>query len=264
MRTAPCYPDGRNAWTATHTRHQCAPGDRPRTGIPPAWRPALSLVTCALVAVASLGCHRAAEGGQAEASVVTSQSGGSTGTPGDTLTAQMDRARILGDSSARVWFVIVSDFQCPYCKQFHDQSLAALRQQYVNTGKVRMAYINYPLQIHANAWPSAEAAMCAGAQGKFWQMGDALFASQSRWEDLRPPTPVLDSLAQSLGVDTAAMNRCMTRPDVHALIQADQERAERAGVNATPTVIIGSKLLTGAQPTQDYQRALDSALASGR
>ena len=108
-----------------------------------------------------------------------------------------DPARVRGNPKAKVMIVEFSDFQCPYCKQFHDQSFAAIRDQYVSTGKVRMAYINYPLPSHANAWPSAEAAMCSSAQGKFWQMHDALFASQSRWEDKHPPNAVPDSVAQS-------------------------------------------------------------------
>ncbi len=188
----------------------------------------------------------------------------SAGKSGDTLTTRMDLARILGDSSARVWFIIASDFQCPYCKQFHDQSFAALRDEYVSTGKVRMAYINYPLPIHANAWPTAEAAMCAGAQGKFWQMHDGLFAAQARWEDKHPPTAVLDSVAHAIGVDTTAMNACMTSPAVHALIEADRDRAEQSGVNATPTIIIGRSVMPGVAPIQNYRRALDSALAGSR
>jgi protein-disulfide isomerase len=176
----------------------------------------------------------------------------------------MDLARIQGAPSARVWFVIASDFQCPYCKQFHDQSFAAIRDQYVSTGKVRMAYINFPLPSHANAWPSAEAAMCAGAQGKFWQMHDALFASQDRWEDKHPPTAVLDSVAHSIEVDTTAMNACMTGPSVHALIEADRDRADQSGVNATPTIIIGRNLMPGVEPIANYRRVLDSALAATR
>ena len=179
----------------------------------------------------------------------------------DSLSTRMDQARILGNSSATVWFIMVSDFQCPYCKQFHDQSFAALRQQYVATGKVRMAYINFPLPIHANAWPAAEAAMCAGAQGKFWQMQDALFASQERWAEKRPPPRCSIRSPTSLGVDTTALDRCVSSTAVHDLIEADRDRADRAGVNATPTIIIGDKVLQGVEPIQNYQHVLDSALA---
>src|ERR1700704_6511223 len=108
-----------------------------------------------------------------------------------------DLARIQGSASAPVWVIEVSDFQCPYCKQWHDQTYAAFRDQYVNTGKVRLAYVNFPLSSHAHAWPAAESAMCAGAQGKFWQMHDALFTTQNKWEAMSSPAPMFDSLAQS-------------------------------------------------------------------
>ncbi len=63
---------------------------------------------------------------------------------------------------------MISDFQCPYCKEFHDKTAAQVRKEFVQTGLARMAYIHFPLRIHPNAVPSAEASMCAGAQGKFW------------------------------------------------------------------------------------------------
>jgi protein-disulfide isomerase len=95
--------------------------------------------------------------------------------------AAADQARILGRPTAPVWVVEVSDFQCPYCKMWHDSTYETLKREYVNTGKVRLAYINFPLEKHRNAMPAAEAAMCAAAQGKFWEMHDALFDAQAKW-----------------------------------------------------------------------------------
>jgi protein-disulfide isomerase len=157
--------------------------------------------------------------------------------------------------------IMVSDFQCPYCKQWHDASFAQLVRDYVATGKVRLAFINFPLRAHPNAFPAAEVAMCAGLQGKFWQMHDALFASQDRWAPRFPVLPTLDSVAASIGVDTQAVNACVTAHVPDATIQADYDRGERAGVNSTPTVIIDRHLLVGVQPTANYRQALDAALA---
>jgi protein-disulfide isomerase len=182
----------------------------------------------------------------------------------DTASATLDHSRILGDTTARVWFIMISDFQCPYCKQFHDESFAALRNDYVATGKVRMAYINFPLPIHQNAWPAAEAAMCAGAQGKFWPMHDVLFSAQEAWAEQHPAVHVIDSLATTIGVDTIALDRCVSQHVSKALIDADADRAERAGARSTPTVIIGSKVLVGVQPLANYRRELDSALAKAK
>ena len=180
----------------------------------------------------------------------------------DSFTQRIDAARITGDSTAKVWMIMVSDFQCPYCKQWHDESFAALRHEYVDTGKVRLAYYNFPLTIHPNAVPAAEAAMCAGAQNKFWPMHDALFASQATWAGLKDPSPVFDSLGTKLGLDARSFNTCRTTHATLPMIRADQDRAERAGVQSTPTIIIGNKLIAGAQPTDNFRRALDAALAT--
>src|SRR5712671_1317535 len=111
-----------------------------------------------------------------------------------------DLSRIQGSATAPVWVIEVSDFQCPFCKQWHDETYATLRDELVRTGKVRLAYVNFPLAQHQYAWPAAESAMCAGAQGKFWEMHDALFNTQSKWEALPAPAGFFDSLARAQGV----------------------------------------------------------------
>jgi protein-disulfide isomerase len=223
---------------------------------------ALGAASLVLIATA---CNRAAEA-TTRADAVAGSSTAAPAAPGsrapDTIAAKLDQARITGDSTAHIWFIMISDFQCPYCKQFHDESFDALRKEYVATGKVRMAYINFPLPIHQNAWPAAEAAMCAGAQGKFWPMHDILFSSQSAWEEKHPAEPAIDSLANSVGVDTTALDRCVTQHVAKAVIDADVARADHAGARSTPTVIVGSRILVGVQPTANYRRAIDSALAT--
>src|SRR5256886_5726991 len=121
--------------------------------------------------------------------------------PTDSNITRADLARIQGSSTAPLWVIEVSDFQCPYCKQWHDQTYNAFLEQYVKTGKVRLAYVNFPLVSHVYAWPAAESAMCAGAQGKFWPMHDGLFATQTHWEATSTPMVVFDSLAQANGLD---------------------------------------------------------------
>ena len=86
--------------------------------------------------------------------------------PADSISDRADRGRILGDSTAAIWIIMASDFQCPFCKQWHDSTFGKLTQEYVRTGKVRLAYMNYPLPQHKNAMPAAEASMCAAVQGK--------------------------------------------------------------------------------------------------
>src|SRR4051812_42073633 len=146
-----------------------------------------------------------------------------------------DLARIQGSPTAPVWVIEVSDFQCPYCKQWHDETYQTLKNEFVRTGKVRLAYVNFPLAQHQYAWPAAESAMCAGAQGKFWEMHDALFNTQAKWEALLSPATFFDSLALAQGVDIDRWHQCVRSGKMKATIQADHDRAQTAGAGSTPS-----------------------------
>jgi protein-disulfide isomerase len=180
---------------------------------------------------------------------------------GDSVTDRADRGRILGDSTAPVWLVMASDFQCPWCKRWHDSTYAGIVQNYVRTGKVRMAYLNFPLSGHQNAPAAAEAAMCASIQGKFWQMHDALFNEQDKWSGLPRPDAVLDAIAARQGVAMPAWRECVSKHATMNLIAADRDRARAAGVKSTPTFFVGQWRLEGAEPYATFRSAIDSALA---
>ena len=175
-----------------------------------------------------------------------------------------DVARTDGSATAPVWVIVVSDFQCPYCKQWHDATYPALHNEFVKTGKVRVAYVNYPLRSHAQAWPSAEAAMCAGVQRKFWQMHDGIFDTQEKWAAAASPAAIFDSVARARGVEINRWRQCVASGATKALIQADQQRAEAAGVRSTPTILIGDERMAGAHPIESIRRAIDSALVKTR
>ncbi len=179
----------------------------------------------------------------------------------DPVVTAADRGRIAGDSSAKTWVIIASDFQCPYCKQWHDETYKPFVDQYVRTGKVKVAYINFPLGQHKNAVITAEAAMCAAAQNKFWQYHDMLFDSQDKWAKALDPRTVLDSFAKNVGLDTAEWARCVDSKKMVPLIMADRDRAAAAGVQSTPSFLIGDQVLSGAQPLDDMRPALDAAIA---
>jgi protein-disulfide isomerase len=212
------------------------------------------------VPAASAGATTSSAGDVKASSTAASGSGMSGLT--DSISAAADRGRIRGSADATVWLIEVSDFQCPYCKQWHDASFAAIDNEYVKTGKVRMAYLNFPLSIHPNARPAAEAAMCASVQGKFWQLHDALFATQTRWESQPNPLPTFDSLAVAAGVEPKAWRDCMTTHATARLIDADHDRSRTAGVGSTPTFFIGDRKLEGAYPTDSFRVAIDKALAA--
>jgi protein-disulfide isomerase len=181
------------------------------------------------------------------------------GAKSDLLT-RADSGRIRGAASAPIWIVEVSDFQCPYCKQWHDQTYKQLDAEYVKTGKARLAYVNHPLSIHPNAVPAAEATMCASAQGRFWEMHDAVFDAQERWAALPNPSQVLDSLAASVGTTMPPWRECMSSHATVPLIQADRDRSASAGVRSTPSFLIGSEVIMGSQPIGVFREAIERAL----
>lgn len=220
-----------------------------------------------LLAIGVAACQKSEAGSRShDQPVATATSGGALATPAanDTLTDRADRGRIMGSDSAKIWMIEASDFQCPYCKMWHDESFAPIVRDYVKTGKVRLAFLNFPGSMHPNAVPAAEAAMCASAQGKFWPMHDSLFATQPKWADLAQPAlgADFDSLAQRLGVTMRAWRVCVRNHAMVPLItETDRTRLAQRGVNSTPTFFIGDTMIIGAQPLADFRSALDAALA---
>jgi protein-disulfide isomerase len=217
----------------------------------------LGLAACSRTETPSADAHQvtASEGN------VTSATTGLSGLS-DSVSKSADLARIRGAETAPVWLVEISDFQCPFCKQWHDETFAKIDQEYVKTGKVRMAYLNVPLtRIHKNAQIAAEAAMCAGVQGKFWELHSSLFQSQPRWAESKTPIVVFDSLARAAGVELKGWDKCMTSHATAKLIEADRDRSSKAGVESTPTFFVGERALAGAYPVDTFRVAIDSAIA---
>ena len=188
---------------------------------------------------------------------------------GDTLSdslliARADKGRIMGKESGAIWVVMISDFQCPYCRQWHDAAMASLKRDYVETGKVRLAYLNLPLPQHKFARAQAEAALCAGAQGNFWPFAEQLFARQVSLEKATTVQPVLDTVAGKLGLDMAEFGRCQRRQAISSLVDSDIQQASKAGVRSTPSFLVGDFLVQGAVPYPEFRKAIDTALVLAR
>jgi protein-disulfide isomerase len=197
--------------------------------------------------------------------VATSAVSNTVGGLQDTSGGSADRGRIRGAPTAQVWLVEISDFQCPYCKSWHDAVYPTIEREYVQTGKIRMAYINYPLSsIHPNARAAAEAAMCGSVQGRFWELHESLFNTQPLWASQRDPMHIFDSLAVAAKVDPKAWRTCMATHATAALIDADRDRAMRAGIQSTPSFFVGSRGLVGSYPVDTFRVVLDSAIAKAR
>jgi protein-disulfide isomerase len=139
----------------------------------------------------------------------------------------------------------------------------ALRREFVESGIARLAYVNFPLPNHRHALPAAEVAMCAGLQGKFWEMHDALFDTQTRWAGAPNASAIFDSLARSRSVDVGAMRECITSGTLRPLIDADAARAREAGVSGTPAFIIGGDvMLQGMQPIEAFRSVISQKLGA--
>lgn len=207
------------------------------------------------------GGSQAAKGGtgvasSAPAAATTPASFDSTAA--NALLSRADAGRIQGDTAAPVWIVEVSDFQCPYCKRWHDETYSALKKEFIDAGVVRMAYVNLPLGQHEHAMAAAQVAMCASAQGKFWPVHDALFRSQDTWTPMPQDKAVamFDSIALASGVNAGEYRRCRDSNVMERIIIADKSRAVSAGVNSTPSFFIGRETIAGAAPIDAFRAAI--------
>lgn len=175
------------------------------------------------------------------------------------LAADPFAARTKGSATAPITVYEMGDFQCPACREFAVQTMPALDREYVQTGKVRFVFINYPLtSIHPNAVAAAAAALCAARQDRFWPMHDILYRLQPAWERLPDPTATFAGFADSIGVEQGRFRTCLRSSDTRTEIDQDAARARRSGANSTPTFYIEGGLLRGAAPITVFRQVLDS------
>ncbi|HEX6368127.1 MAG TPA: thioredoxin domain-containing protein [Longimicrobium sp.] len=183
----------------------------------------------------------------------------------DSLEQRANRGRMKGADSAQVTIVEISDFQCPYCREFAATTYKQIDSVYVRTGRARILYINLPLTSHREAFGAAEAAMCAGVQGKFWQMHDRLFATQGEWGGQADAGRRFERFARDLRLNMADWRDCTANDRTAPLIVGDAMQAAEASINGTPTFILnsrnGQKALTGAVPYDQFAREIDALLA---
>ena len=168
-------------------------------------------------------------------------------------------ARTKGSAKAPVIVYEMADFQCPACREFAITTLPVLDKAYVQSGKVRWVFVNFPItSLHRNAVAAAQVAMCAARQNKFWPVHDALYLHQTEWAPLADPMPALLALADTAGVRREPLTTCVTSHATVEAIQQDAQGSMRAGANATPSFYIEGGLASGAIPAPEFSRILDS------
>ena len=175
---------------------------------------------------------------------------------------------VLGDRSAPVTIVEYGDFKCPSCTAFATQVQPELVRRYVNAGKVRLVWRDFPV-IDGESEPAAQAASCAAAQGRFWQYHDALYSYVwSQWygagrsaEGRSAYAGHYEQLAAQAGLDSAAFGSCVSSGGDRARITHDRDAGRAAGVAGTPTFFVDGRRIVGAQPIEVFAAVIDEELA---
>lgn len=178
---------------------------------------------------------------------------------------ELDENRAMGSADATIAIVEFSDFQCPYCERFFTQTLPKLEENYIDTGKVRFYFRDFPLtQIHPQAKAAAIAANCAGRQGAYWKMHNALFSNQSELG-----AALYQRLAQELSLDVPTFEACLAEPAVSQKVDQDLAYGQKLTVQGTPHYFVGKVQdgqivnvlrVNGAQPYELFAKVLDSLL----
>ncbi len=149
----------------------------------------------------------------------------------------------VGPEDAPVVVREFADYQCPACGRFSSAS-KQLKQEYVDTGKVRFVYFDLPLQQHENAMPAAQAARCAGDQDAYWAMHDRLYDSQTEWSGSNDPVATFTRYATDLGLEERRFRRCMTTELHREAVEQSRQVAMQLRVTSTPTVLVDNIRLT--------------------
>jgi len=192
-------------------------------------------------------------------------------TPARTIisSVSLDDDPFKGNPDAPVTIVEFSDFQCPFCSRFYQQTLPQLEEEYISTGKVKFVYRDFPLEsIHPNAIPAHIAAECADEQEMFWEYHDVLFDKVAEWQRLGPAdlNNQFTKFATNLGLEGASFESCLSSPEMAEEVNKDLADAASYGATGTPTFFIGNEedgfvKFVGAQPFSSFQLTIDGLLS---
>ena len=175
---------------------------------------------------------------------------------------------IIGDPNAPITIIEFSDFQCPFCARFHVQTLPSIYEEYIEQGKVKLVFRDFPIQnIHPNALPAAVAAECANEQGKFKDMHDILFETQSQWNKIETVAALslFSQYASDMQMDQEKFESCIASGKYIEEIRKDLEDGRDYGVSGTPGFFVGNDEigyveLKGAQPFESFKKIIDAQL----
>ena len=165
---------------------------------------------------------------------------------------------VLGSPDAPVEITEFADYQCPFCQTFATIQMPAVQERLIKTGRLRLRYRDFPLDIHSHSRLAAHAAACANDQGKYWPMYDRLYEGQGDWSTSGNAAGIFHDYAQQLGLDVATYDACMKSAKYAGRIQASYDLAVRVGVGSTPTLLVGGRLWTGRMDSDAIAHLVDS------
>ncbi len=167
---------------------------------------------------------------------------------------------VLGDNNASVTVIEFADFQCPFCGEWHKTIFPELKSKYIDTGKVRFVYMDFPF-LGPESYRATEAARCAMDQNKFWQYHDELYANQVGENEGAFADSKLKGFAKNIGLDTVQFNECLDSKKYQSAAEASLQKGSDYGVASTPTVYINGLKVEGLLPADSYWQIIESELA---
>jgi protein-disulfide isomerase len=188
--------------------------------------------------------------------------------PSEPVKISIDDDPIIGNPDAPITIVEFSDFQCPFCARFNAQTLPSIMEEYIDQGKVKLVFRDFPIQsIHPNALPASVAAECANEQGKFKEMHDILFEKQNEWNKVSTDDALsfFSQYAASMQLDQNTFDICLTSGKYIPEIRNDLDDGREYGVSGTPGFFVGNDEigyveLKGAQPFESFKKVIDAQL----
>lgn len=174
----------------------------------------------------------------------------------EVVEVSIDDDAVKGEASAPVTIIEFSDYECPFCGRYYEQTLPQIISEYVNNGKVKIVFRDFPLGFHSKAQKAGEAAECAGEQGKYWAMHDKLFDNQGSLD-----VDDLKTYAGEIGLNTAQFDTCLDSGKMADEIAKDMSDGQSYGVKGTPAFFINGRFLSGAQPFSAFKQIIDEELA---
>lgn len=176
----------------------------------------------------------------------------------------IDDDPVLGSSSAQVTIIEFGDYQCPSCRLFWKEVEPRLKKDYIDTGKVRLVFRDFPIvENHPDAFMGAQAVQCAGEQGKYWSMHDKVFREQYNRGDgvIRFSAADLKKWAKDIRLEASGFDACLDSGRYAEEVAKDKADGDAVGVPGTPMFFINGRVVGGAQPYPVFRRIIDEELA---